>query len=386
MADSYIVREVAGRADLKRFVRFPLELYRNCPQYVPALDSDQMFTLTKHPSLKYCELKMWLVEDGRGKVLGRIAGIINPRYNELYACARARFGWFDVVDDFEAASLLVNAAEKWAVSKGMEQIHGPLFYNTMGKQGMLVEGFDGTPPFNCIYNFPYYPQFMERLGYVKELDWIQYKVKADQGLPQRMEQIAQRMMERYRLKIADINSLKKDKTLVRNFFRNFNESFASVNNFIPFNDDEIALEAKQSMSMLSPDTNCILLDPDGEVAAFGICFPSISEALKKARGRLFPFGWYHLLKAFRPKHIEVLDMMLIGNAPKYQNTGISVIVHKVLSSSFRRLNIDYAITNPQIETNTAVNVWERYSHEPFMRRRCYIKTLTQTGNNDTDNK
>lgn len=371
----YVIREVTGRRDLKRFIRFPLDLYRDCKEYVPSLNMDQKHSLTKAPSLRYCKLKMWLAVDKAGKVAGRIAGMINPRYNELYGRKRARFGWFDVIEDFDAARLLFDTAMAWAASEGMEEIHGPLYYNTMGKQGMLVEGFDGTPPFNCLYNFPYYPEFMERLGFVKELDWIQYRVRANQGLPERMEQISQRMMSRYNLRVADIRKLKKDKELVMKFFRNYNESFAGVPNFIPYDEYEIEEEARQSISLLSPETNCILMDQQGDIAGFGICFPSISEALKKARGRIFPFGWWWLLKAMRPKHIEVLDLMLMGNAPKYQNTGISVIVHKTLAENFRRLGIDYAITNPQVETNTAVNVWDRYEHEPFMRRRCYIRKI-----------
>lgn len=375
MATRYTVKEIVDRRGLRRFIQFPIDLYKGCRQYVPALNSDQIHSLTDAPSRRYCDLKLWVVEDSKGKVVGRIAGMINPRYNERYSTKRARFGWFDMIEDFEVAKLLIDTAVAWAKSKGMNEIHGPLYYNTMGKQGMLVEGFDGTPPFNCLYNFPYYSQYVERLGFVKECDWIQYKVRANQGLPERMEQICERMMSRYNLHVADINKLKKDKELIAKFFEMYNRSFDNVYNFVPFDDMEKAEEAKQSIALLSPETNCILMDDEGEIAAFGICFPSISEALKKARGRLFPCGWYHLLKAFRPKHISVLDLMIMGNSPKYQNTGVSVIVHKILSDNFRRLNIDYAITNPQIETNTAVNVWDRYEHEPFMRRRCYIKSI-----------
>lgn len=375
MATRYTVKEIVDRRGLRRFIQFPIDLYEGCRQYVPALNGDQIHSLTDAPSRRYCDLKLWVVEDSKGKVVGRIAGMINPRYNERYSTKRARFGWFDMIEDFEVAKLLIDTAVAWAKSKGMNEIHGPLYYNTMGKQGMLVEGFDGTPPFNCLYNFPYYSQYVERLGFVKECDWIQYKVRANQGLPERMEQICERMMSRYNLHVADINKLKKDKELIAKFFEMYNRSFDNVYNFVPFDDMEKAEEAKQSIALLSPETNCILMDDEGDIAAFGICFPSISEALKKARGRLLPCGWYHLLKAFRPKHISVLDLMIMGNAPKYQNTGVSVIVHKILSDNFRRLNIDYAITNPQIETNTAVNVWDRYEHEPFMRRRCYIKSI-----------
>ncbi|MCR5004065.1 MAG: hypothetical protein K5984_06820, partial [Bacteroidales bacterium] len=171
----YKVVEVTTRGDLDKFIQFPDDLYKDCPQYVPALHIDQRNSLTKVSSLKYCKRKMWLVFDGK-KVVGRICGMINPRYNERYNTKRARFGWFDMIEDFEVAKLLIETAEAWAKSEGMNEIHGPLYYNTLGKQGMLIEGFENIPPFNCIYNFPYYKDFVERLGFEKECDWIQYKM------------------------------------------------------------------------------------------------------------------------------------------------------------------------------------------------------------------
>ena len=184
MADYRIV-EVTTKRDLMKFIKFPEKLYRNCPQYVPALRSDQVKSLTSVAPLKYCTHKMWMVMDGRN-VAGRICGMINPRYNERYGTKRARFGWFDTINDIEVARLLLGTAESWAKSMGMNEIHGPLYYNTMGKQGMLVEGYENVPPFNCLYNFPYYNDFVTALGYEKECDWLQYKLKADQQVPDKM--------------------------------------------------------------------------------------------------------------------------------------------------------------------------------------------------------
>ena len=164
---SYQIREVQSRKDLMRFVQFPDELYRGCPQYVPALHNDQVRSLTCVAPLKYCSHKLWLALDG-DRVVGRISGMINPRYNERYGKKRARFGWFDCIKDFEVARLLIGTAEAWAKEQGMDEIHGPLYYNTFGKQGMLVEGYDHVPPFNCLYNFPYYNDYVQELGYEKE--------------------------------------------------------------------------------------------------------------------------------------------------------------------------------------------------------------------------
>ena len=162
----YKVQEVLTREELKQFVRFPDELYKDCPQYVPALHNDQEHALTQAAPLKYCTRKMWMVLDG-GRVAGRICAMVNPRYNELYGKKRARFGWFDCIRDIEVARLLLGTAEAWAREQGMDEIHGPLYYNTFGRQGMLIEGYENIPPFNCLYNFPYYKDFVEELGYAK---------------------------------------------------------------------------------------------------------------------------------------------------------------------------------------------------------------------------
>ena len=180
----YRIIEVNDAKDIIRFVRFPDNLYRGCPQYVPALHTQEVRNLTKDAALEYCVHKMWMALDG-GKVVGRICAMINPRYNERYGKKCVRFGWFDTIKDIKVARLLIETAEAWAKEQGMDTIHGPLYYNTLGKQGMLVEGYENIPPFNCLYNFPYYNDFMEQLGFEKECDWVQYKMVANHGVMMR---------------------------------------------------------------------------------------------------------------------------------------------------------------------------------------------------------
>lgn len=370
----YTVKEVGGKKDLMRFIRFPDELYRNCPQYVPALHSDQVKSLTKVSTLSYCTSKLWLAFDGDGKVAGRICAAINPRYNDLYGTKRVRFGWFDVIEDYEVARLLFETAETWARSQGMTEIHGPLYYNTLGKQGMLVEGYENVPPFNCIYNFPYYNDFVLKYGFAKECDWLQYQIVANHGVPEKARRVADLVMQRYKLHFADIDKLKKDPAKVREFFDVYNRSFSGrVHNFIPFTDEEIGEEAREVMPFLSNRTSCIVLDENDNVAAFGITFPSISSALQKARGKLFPFGWFHLLKALH--NYELCDLMLNGAAPEWQGRGISSVYYREMADKSLKTGTRFAITNPQIESNTAVNIWNDYEREPYMRRRCYIKKI-----------
>ena len=369
----YKVVEVLSKRDLKRFIKFPDQLYRDCPQYVPALHSDQVKSLTKVSTLSYCKRKMWMVLDGN-KVVGRICGMINPRYNALYDKKRARFGWFDSIDDLEVARLLLGTAEDWARENGMEEIHGPLYYNTLGKQGMLIEGFQNIPPFNCIYNYPYYAGFMDALGYVKECDWVQYKVPADQKPQDKIYRIAGLLKERYNLHEGSLSKLKKDKKMVRYFFDVYNESFAkSVYNFIPCTKEEIEEEASEVLRFVNDKTSSIIFDEHEELVGFGITFPSISKALQKAKGHLFPFGWWHLLRAMHDYH--TVDLMINGAVPKWQNTGVSSIYHCTMSEKYRKMGTKIAITNPQIESNGAANVWGKYDNELFMRRRCFVKEL-----------
>lgn len=370
----YKIIEAADRRDIRRFVRFPDDLYRNCGQYVPPLHKDQINSLTKVSTLSYCKKKMWLALDGK-KIVGRICAMVNPRYNELYGKKRARFGWFDTVNDIEVARLLLETAEDWARQQGMTEIHGPLYYNTLGKQGMLVEGFDHLPVFNTLYNFSYYPDFVERLGYRKECDWLEYRMAASQDVPERIRMGSDRLTERYRLHECDIDVLKKDKAQIRKFFRAYNESFAgNVQNFIPFTDEEIEEEAAAFIPFLSNRTSVVLMDENNELAAFGITIPDLSGAFRKAKGKLFPTGWLHLLRALR--NYETMDLMLTGAVPKWQNTGISAVVHCRMSERYKALGCKWAIANPQIETNIAVNVWAKYGvSELYNRRRCYIKEI-----------
>ncbi len=368
----YRIVEVSTRKDLKKFVRFPDKLYKDCKQYVPALHSDQMHSLTTVSTARYCPHKMWMVLDGK-EVVGRICGMVNPRYNELYGRKRARFGWFDTINDIEVARLLLGTAEAWAKSQGMNEIHGPLYYNTLGKQGMLVEGFENVPQFNCIYNFPYYNDFVQALGYEKECDWLQYKMPAN-STTDKIKRFAGVLKERYNLHEGNVDELKKDKNQVRKFFDVYNKSFAAtVQNFIPFTDEEIEEEMKSVMPFLSNKTSTVIFDENNELVAFGVTFPSISKGLQKAKGHLFPFGWYYIVKA--AKNYRQMDLMLNGAVPEWQGKGVSSLLHYSMFLKYQALNTEWAISNPQVETNSAVNVWAHYEHELHMRRRCYLKSI-----------
>ena len=371
---TYIVKEISKKCDIRKFIKFPDRLYKDCKQYVPALHGDQMKSLTKAAPLRYCKRKLWLAYDGDGKVVGRICAMINPRYNELYSKKRVRFGWFDTIEDIDVARALISAAEAWAKSEGMTEIHGPLYYNTAGKQGMLIEGYDKLPVFNCYYNFPYYNDFMEQLGFAKECDWVEYRMVSDEGAPEKAERISKLLMERYHLHVGNIETLKKDKEKVREFFHAYNESFATaVYNFIPFTEEEIEEEARLFIPRLSDRVSSIVLDENDQLVGFGIAIPDISRALQKAKGHLFPFGWWHLWRALH--NYTYCDLMINGAVPAWQNKGVSAIYHCDMAAKYKKEHTHYTLANPQIETNSAVNIWSSYEHDLHMRRRCYLKTI-----------
>ena len=369
------IKEVKTSRDLKVFYQFQNKLYKDCPAYVPTLDSDQKHSLTNDPALDYCTRKMWLAYKD-GKVAGRIQAIVNPRYNDFYGTRRGRFGWYDFIEDIEVAQALMDTATGWLKEQGMEDVHGPLAYNTLGRQGMLISGYENTPPVNCLYNYPYYPQFMEKMGFAVDCDWVQYKLNASQATPEKLTRIASMLMQRYKLRLLDIKKLGKEErdVLVQKFFRIYNECFKAVDNFIPLTDKEIKITGNSYFSKLKPELTCIVMDENNEVAAFGICLPSFSEAFKKAKGKLFPFGWYHILKAYMK--YNTIDLLLIGSSPDWAQKGLSAIYHAHLSGSFQKHNIATALTNPQIATNTAaIKVWESYEYDEYMRRRCWKKQL-----------
>lgn len=371
---AYLVKEVANDKEFKKFYQFQNELYKNCEVYVPSLDRDQKKTLSQAPPLEYCKQKLFLAWDEKGEVVGRINAIINPRYNELYGTKRMRFGWFDFKEDIEIARQLLDAAIAWGISEGMDEIHGPLGYNTMYKQGMVVEGFDSIPPVNCLYNYSYYPKFMEELGYTKECDWIQYKLGGTQALPEKLQRISNMLMQRYNLRIVDVEKLKKDSNLIADFFYNFNRSFMTVHNFVPLTEAEIKEEGRQYIGQMKSDLTCFVLDEEDKIATFGITTPFISKAFKKAGGKLFPFGWWHILRGM--KNYEALDLMMVGSDPKWAGKGLSAIFYTHLTHNFQNMGIKYAITNPQIEDNPAIKVWDSFpDRELYIRRRCYIKKI-----------
>lgn len=366
-----VIREVSTKKELKAFIQFPKTLYKDCPCYIPPLDKAERDSLTIHPALEFCDLRLWLAWDG-DRVVGRVAGIINRKCNLLKEQRRVRFGWFDTVEDVNVAAALLQAVEQWGKSQGMDEICGPSRFSNMDRQSMLVEGFDHPSSIASDYNYPYYPKIMSALGFEKEVDYVQYKVEVKE-VPETIERLAQRIQEKQRVRIRHFNNKKELLTAGREFFKVLNASYHKIFNFIPLTDKEIDWVIQHDFALPKMDLISVLEDENGKMIGISFCMPSMSEAFRKNNGRLFPFGWVRILRAYR--HNKYVDMFLTGVLPEYANSGVHVLYHKQLNEAFLANHYEYAFTSQQLEDNPASRIWSRYASEPYCKRRCYRKEI-----------
>lgn len=367
------LRPVESGRDLRRFVAYPFSLYRNHPYWVPPLILDELHTLnpSKNPAFEYCRAKLWMAyRDGRPA--GRIAGIINRRYIEIWGHRYARFGWVDFENDPEVAKALFDTAEAWARAQGMDGIHGPLGFTDMDHEGMLVEGFDELGTLAAIYNHPYYPKIVESLGYSKDVDWVEFEVKVPERIPEKAERVERIVLQKLGLRVLEARSAKQMLPYAREMFQVLNAAFADIYAFVPLDDRQIEMYTKQYFSFIRPDYTKLVLDARGRVAAFVIGMPSLSRALQRAKGRLLPFGFVHLLMAMRkPKQ---LDLYLGAVRPDLQGRGADALLMTEMARSAIRNGIVTAETNIELEENVRVQShWKYFESRQHKRRRCYIK-------------
>ena len=365
------VKEVKTRKELKQFIAYPKQLYKKCPYFVPSLEQDEYQTLTAHPAQSFCTVRLWMAYKN-GKIAGRIGGIINNRYNELKNAKRIRFGWFDVDNDREVAEVLLQTVEKWGREENMLEISGPSRYSNMEKQGMLIDGFHFLTTVSSDYNFPYYSLFMDELGYNKEEDYLQMKVEVKE-IPEKIKELSRQLSERYHIKIKKFQNKEEIIDYAKKFFGALNESFVNVYNFIPLTDEEIDYVVKNNFSMVDKDLIVVLEDENNQVAGFSFSVPSLSKAFRKAKGKLFPFGWYPILKALKKN--DTIDLYLTGVLPQWVKRGIHVLYHYQLHQNYLNKGYKYAITTQQTESSQSYRIWERYGGEVVSKRRCYVKPL-----------
>ena len=372
------IKEVTTKRALHSFVMFPQRLYRDCPQFVPSMYGDDManWDKKKNPAFSYCEAKCFLAyRDGR--IVGRIAAILSHKANEKWGQRRMRFSQVDFIDDPEVSEALFGAVEDWAHIMGCDEVHGPLGFCDLDPEGMLVEGFDQRNMFITYYNHPYYLEHMERLGYRKSVDWMEYKVfTPERGSRQAalLERVSRHVLKVNHLHLAEIRTKADFKPLIPKVFELVNIAYSHLYGVVELTDEQIKRYAKKFLPLINPKYTCFILDEQENLVAFGVTAPSMAEALKKSHGKLFPFGWVGVLRSLHKN--TALDMFLIAVHPDLQSVGINAAIIEHIMKNAWETGIQYAETGPQLETNAKIlSQWNIFDKEQHKRRRCYIKEL-----------
>ena len=373
-----IIKPVTTKREMKQFICFNYELYKDSAYAVPDLYNDVRDTLDpkKNAAFEFCEAQPFIaLRDG--KVVGRIVAVINHKANKAWNKKSVRFGWVDFIDDKEVVDALFLAVEEWGRERGMDEIHGPLGFTDFDPEGMLVEGFDRISTMALIYNHPYYPEHMKQLGYHKETGWGEFRITLPDSIPDRHKQLSKLVIERNNLKVRKLTlkQIRKER-YGQKLFQLINQTYSILYGFSMLSEKQIDQFVDTYLSLIDPRMLTFIEDENGELIAAGISMPSIANALQKCRGELFPFGWWHLVKTMFIKRSDTVELLLIGVRPDYKNKGIPTILICDLLETYNRLGFKYAETNAMLETNTAVrSLWAPFEHEQHKRRWIFAKEI-----------
>ena len=375
MSVTITIKEVSGKKDFNRFFKFPSMLFKGNPFWVPQLIGSEKnnFNPKKNPAFEFCKCKMFLAYKNNN-IVGRVAAIINKKVNETWGETRVRFGWLDFIDDKDVAEILLQAVANFGKQEGMTEIVGPQGFCNMDSTGMVVKGFEVETPGACYYNPEYYPKILKELGFQKEMDTIQYELPAAQQVPEKVLKINNLIKEKYKLKVVEGLSKKKlTKRYGVKFFETLNKTYKGLFGFVPLTEKQIHYYVNQYFPFLNLKMICFIVDENDDIVGFGVSMPSLAAALQKSKGKLFPFGWFHLLKAL--KNFKKIDLLLTGVTPQWQHKGVHAIYHAVLNNNYIDLNVETAVTNPQLESNEAYRIWLKYNSKILIRRRIFIKKI-----------
>jgi hypothetical protein len=379
------IKKVETKKDLKAFIELHYDLYKGNKFDAPNLYSDELHTLSKdqNAAFEFCEAEYFMAyRDGR--LVGRVAAIINHRYNEQWQRKAVRFGWIDLVDDAEVMRALLGAVEDYGRQKGMTEIIGPLGFTDMDPEGMLIRGFDQLGTMATIYNYEYYPKLMEQMeGYEKDNDYVEYKAFVPKGdMPEKFSKVAQMVQKRYNLHCPQLkrSQVFGPEGYGRKVLEVVNKTFGNLYGYSQMNDRQIDTYVKEYFKFFSMDMLCVIEDwntPNHDVVGVGISIPSLTRALQKCRkGRLLPFGWWHLFKALYLKKTDIVDCLLIGVLPEYRSKGANALLFYTLIPIYQKYGFKWGETHVHMESNTAVQAqWQYLENEQHKRRRCYRKVL-----------
>jgi GNAT superfamily N-acetyltransferase len=327
----------------------------------------------KNPAFEHCEARYWLALRN-GRTVGRIAAILNRRHIEKWKQRYMRFGWIDFIDDPEVPEALLGTVERWAKDKGMTAMHGPLGFTDLDREGMLIQGFDELGTLATIYNHPYYPAHMERMGYVKDTDWVEYEIPVPAEPNETMSRIAEIALRRNKLTLLEARNKKALLPYAKELFHLLDDTYRELYGVVPLTEKQVDAYVSQYFGFITPDFVPVVLDSEGHMVAFGITMPSLSKALQKANGRLLPFGFIHLIRALKKN--DRADLYLVAVKPEYQRKGVNAILIHKMNGVYNRLGVKKVESNPELETNRLVQEqWKFYERRQHKRRRCYIKRL-----------
>ncbi len=372
----YRIQEVVSKADEKLFLSFQDKLYKGNKYRVPQLhiSEKKIRSPKENPAFEYSEMKSWLVFNDKNKPVGRISGIISHESNKIWKQKHVRFAWLDFIEDEQVLRLLIQAVEDWAKSKGLDTIHGPMGFCDMDMEGILVEGFEELGTQATLYNYPYYPQLLEKIGFKKDVDWVQHEIKVPKEIPERVKRISQMILDKYNLHILKAKKPKDLLPYAPSMFRTYNKTFAHLYGFTPLTEKQIEYYTKEYVPVLDPRFACFVLDENDEVVGFGISIISLSKALQKAKGKLFPFGFLHILKALKTH--KTVDLFLQGVLPKYIKKGVIAIFYNEIMQAYIDNGITTAVTSHILELNKdSHQMFDTYETRQHIRRRAYIKKI-----------
>ncbi|MCI7177792.1 MAG: N-acetyltransferase [Candidatus Cryptobacteroides sp.] len=372
------IRKVQTKKELKEFIHFANDLYKGDEYYAPSLISDDYNTFDpkKNGAFDFCQAQMFLAYK-EGKVAGRVMAIINNRANETWKVKQVRYGWIDFINDEEVAKALLDAVAAWGKERGMTDIAGPLGFTDFDPEGMLVEGFERVATIIGIYNYPYYPQILEKLGYTKETDWMEYRITIPDELPERYYKYADIVIAKNKLNVRKVTRRMVNKeNYGRKFFKLINETYYKLYGFSLLSDKQIDAYTKLYLGLLDTRMVSFIENENGELVAAGVTMPDLTAALQKCGGKLFPFGWFHLLKAIFWKPCDTLDMLLVGVREDYRGKGLNAVLVTDLYPRLKAMGFKYAETTAELETNDSVQaMWKYFEREQHKRRRVYAKKI-----------
>lgn len=372
------IKPVKTRKELKQFIRFNYELYKENPYSVPDLYEDMLGTLDpkRNAAFEFCEAEYFLaLRDG--EIVGRVAAIINNRANEKWNVKAVRFGWIDFIDDIEVSKALLDTVEKWGREHGMSEIQGPLGFTDFDAEGMLIEGFDRISTMATIYNYPYYPVHMEQLGYEKEADWIELLIKVPDEVPDKIKRIAGMVAKRFELKAEKLSSNRElERKYGQDIFDLVNKCYAPLYGYSPLSSKQIEQYIKMYLPLVDRRMITLITEKSGKLVGVGVSIASLAVALQKAKGRLFPFGWFHILKALFVKRPTRLDFLIVAIDPDFQGKGVNAMIINEILPNYIKMGFKDVESNPELENNNKVQAqWEMFEREQHKRRRAYKKML-----------